>query len=65
MKSLWPDFPVYGSMIEASECVTRPARAAQHDVDRKSRSGSANSCCGSGHITSSAVAAEIEAGRAP
>ena len=22
-KSLWPDFPVYGSMIEASECVTR------------------------------------------
>jgi len=23
VKSLWPDFPVYGSMIEASECVTR------------------------------------------
>jgi len=23
VKSLWPDFPVYGSMIEASECFTR------------------------------------------
>jgi hypothetical protein len=23
VKSLWPDFPVYGSMIESSECVTR------------------------------------------
>jgi hypothetical protein len=23
VKSLWPDFPVYGSMIEAAECVTR------------------------------------------
>ena len=23
VKSLWPDFPVYGSMIEASECLTR------------------------------------------
>ncbi len=23
VKSLWPDFPVYGSMMEASECVTR------------------------------------------
>jgi hypothetical protein len=23
VKSLWPDFPVYGSMIEVSECLTR------------------------------------------
>ena len=23
VKSLWPDFPVYGSIIEASECLTR------------------------------------------
>jgi uroporphyrinogen decarboxylase len=23
VKSLWPDFPVYGSMIECSECMTR------------------------------------------
>lgn len=23
VQSLWPDFPVYGSMIEASECLTR------------------------------------------
>lgn len=23
VKSLWPDFPVYGSMIECSECLTR------------------------------------------
>jgi hypothetical protein len=23
VRSLWPDFPVYGSMIEASECLTR------------------------------------------
>ena len=23
VKSLWPDFPVYGSMIECTECLTR------------------------------------------
>lgn len=29
VQSLWPDFPVYGSMIEASECLTRLVGQAQ------------------------------------
>ncbi len=29
-KSLWPDFPVYGSMIECSECMTRLVGPQNH-----------------------------------
>jgi uroporphyrinogen decarboxylase len=30
VKSLWPDFPVYGSMIECSECMTRMIGPQNH-----------------------------------
>ncbi len=30
VKSLWPDFPVYGSMIECSECMTRLVGPQNH-----------------------------------
>ena len=67
VKSLWPDFPVFGSIIEVGECLTRligQQNALALD-GRGAGAGWARSSIASGHTTLSVRKATIDAGRGP
>lgn len=64
VQSLWPDFPVYGSMIEASECLTRligQENAMLWMAEYPERMGAVLNRLGQFYLE--ALQAELEAGR--
>ena len=64
VKSLWPDFPVYGSIIEASECLTRligQENAMMWMAEHPERMGAVINRLGAFYLEM--AKAEIEAGK--